>query len=151
MVGALLGGLLGSLVGLLVVAAIFHFLGAVMGGQQSFTQMFTVIAWAGLPLLLGLVVKLAAALLGNVDATAGLSGLMVNPVTGETGLLAPILAQIELWHLWSLALYVLAVRAVSRISVGKAVLAVAVLVGLQVALGLAGVFVGQALRGLAGG
>lgn len=151
-VSALLGGLVGSLLGLLVVTALFHLLGTVMGGQQSFTQTLTVTAWAGLPLILGLVVKLVAALLGTVDPSpAGLSGLVVDPVSGASSLLAPVLSQVELWHLWSLALYVLAVRAVARISLGKAVFAVAVLVGLQVASGMVGVFVSQAFRGMSGG
>jgi MFS family permease len=151
-IGALLAGLVGTVLGLLVVAALFHFLGTVMGGQQSFTQMFTVIAWAGIPVILGLVVKLVAALAGNYDPSpAGLSGLVGDPVAGQPSVLAPLLGQIELWHLWSLALYALAIRAVSRISLAKAALAVLVLVLLQVAVGLAGVYLSRALSGMAGG
>ena len=151
-IGALLGGLLGTLLGVLIVAALFHFLGAVMGGQQSYTQMFTVIAWAGVPLILGLTVKLAAALAGNFDPSpAGLSGLVGDPLAGEPSLLGPVLGQVELWHLWSLGLYALAIRAVSRIATAKAIVAVLVLVALQMLLGVAGVYLTRAMSGLAGG
>jgi hypothetical protein len=151
-ISALLGGLVATLIGLLIVAALFHFLGTVMGGQQSFAQMFTVVAWAGVPLILGLCVKLVAALAGSFDPSpAGLSGLVGNPLAGKPSVLAPVLSQVELWHLWTLALYTLAIRAVSRISAIKAVIAVLVLVALQVALGVAGVYMTRALSGMAGG
>jgi hypothetical protein len=137
--------------GLLVTAAVFHFLGTILGGQQSFGQMFTVIAWASLPVVLGLLVKLVGALTGVMSAASpGLSGLVASP-GGSPSLLGPFLGQLELWTLWTLALYVLAVAAVSHVTLRKAVVAVAVYVALQLAVGLAGTMLARAVGGGFGG
>ncbi|MFN2115636.1 MAG: Yip1 family protein, partial [Anaerolineae bacterium] len=61
----------------LVVAAIMHMLGTILGGQQTFTQMFTVTSWARLPLVFGNVLLTVQHLLGRWDPNPrGLSGLV---------------------------------------------------------------------------
>ena len=77
----------------------------------------------------------------------GLPALDAAP--GEpTSLAAPFLAPFDVWNLWTLALYVVAVRAVAQITARKALVAVAVFVGLQLALGLAGTLLGNAVSGI---
>ncbi len=139
---------LGILLGTLLTAAILHFVGTVLGGQQAFGQVFTVAAWAKAPLILGAVVKLAGAAAGNFDMSpAGLSGLVAQDPFGDDpavgSYLGPLLGQIELWNLWYLALLAVAVLAVSRVSKGKALGAVALLVGMRVLAGAAGVAIGN--------
>lgn len=140
---------LGILLGTLLTAAVLHFVGTVLGGQQAFGQVFTVAAWAKAPLILGGVVKLAGAAAGNFDISpAGLSGLVAQDPFGDQAggsYLAPLLGQIELWNLWYLALLAVAVLAVSRVSKGKAIGAVALLVGMRVLAGAAGVAMGNLL------
>jgi hypothetical protein len=150
-VGAFIGGLVATGLGLVIAAAIFHFLSTVMGGQQSYRQMFTVISWASLPLALGAAVRLVAVLAGNFDPNpAGLAGLVGGAIGAPPGLMAPLLGQIELWNLWSLALSVLAIQAVAQITRRKALVIVVVLVALQIAIGLAGTLISRALMGLSG-
>lgn len=149
LVSAVIGGILGTLLTLLIVTALFHLLGTVLGGQQSFSQMFTVVAWASLPIVLGLVVKLMAAIFGNFDPSpAGLSGLVAPPPGDPPHLLAPLLGHVELWNLWTLALYVLAVQAAARIPLRKALAVVGLYLLLNLAFGLAGTFLAGTLMGM---
>ena len=57
--------------------------------------------------------------------------------------LGPLLGQVELWNLWYLVLLAVAVLAVSRVSRAKAAGAVALLLGLRVLTGVAGVAIGN--------
>lgn len=146
--------LLAPIVGALIVAAIMHMFGTVLGGQQTFTQMFTVTAWARLPLVYGALVTTVQHLLGGWDPNPrGLSGLVAcDPLDGDctTSFLQPVLAEVELWNLWYLGLLAVAVWAASRVSRRKAVAAVLFLVVLRIAIGASGVAIGQALSGLGG-
>jgi len=138
----------GLLLGTLLTAAVLHFVGTVLGGQQGFGQVFTAAAWARAPLILGSVVKLAGAAAGNFDISpAGLSGLVAADPFGDSptarSYLGPLLGQVELWNLWYLVLLAVAVLAVSRVSRAKAAGAVALLLGLRVLTGVAGVAIGN--------
>jgi hypothetical protein len=151
-VTAVIGGIVGTVLALLIITALFHLMGTLLGGQQSFGQMFTVIAWAGLPIVLGLLLKLVAALFGNFDPSpAGLSGLVAPPPGQPPSLLAPFLGHVELWNLWTLALFVPAVQAAARIPRKKALAAVGVYLLLNLAVGLAGTFLVRALVGMRSG
>lgn len=141
----------GLLLGTLLTAAVLHFVGTVLGGQQAFGQVFTTAAWARTPLILGAVVKLAGAAVGNFDVSpAGLSGLVAADPFGDSpaagSYLGPLLGQVELWNLWYLALLAVAVLAVSRVSRGKAAGAVALLLVLRLLTGVAGVAMGNVFR-----
>jgi hypothetical protein len=151
-VGALLAGLLGTLVTALVVAAIFHLLGTIFGGQQSFGQMFTVTLWAAWPLAIGLALRLVALLLGHYDPSPhGLSGLVAPEPGQPPGYLAPLLGHLDVWNLWTLALFVPAVSAAAQVPRRKALVALAIFLALNLAFGMAGTALGQALSGLGGG
>ena len=135
--------MLGPVIGVVVVAAILHMLGTILGGQQTFTEMFTVTTWARVPLVLGALAQTVQHVLGGWDPNPrGLSGLVApDPLDPEAqrSYLEPLLAEIELWNLWYLALLVIAVWAASRVSGRKAAIAVLVYVAFRIALGSAGV------------
>lgn len=142
-----LGVVVAVIAGAIVVAGILHFAGTVMGGQQSFQQVFTVTAWARLPLVIGGMLQFGQALMGGFDpCPAGLAGLVcADPLDTEAkaSFLQPLLAQIELWNLWYLLLLAIGVMAVSKVSRRKAAGAVGVVLGLVIAFGLAGVAVAR--------
>ena|GEM_PF-2310833 len=146
--------ILAPIVGVLIVAAIMHMMGTVLGGQQTFTQMFTVTTWARLPIVFGLLVQTVQHLMGGWDPNPrGLSGLVaVDPLAAEAqkSYLGPLLAEIELWNLWYLGLLAIAVWAAARLSGRKAVIAVLVYVALRVALGEVGVVLSNLMSGFGG-
>lgn len=132
---AAVAALVGVVVGMLLATAVLHLFGTVFGGQQSFGQMLTVVSWAHLPVILGSLLRLAHGLGFGFDASgAGLSGLVEND-----NVLGPFLAQIELWTLWLVALLFIGMRTVSRVTRGRAVLAVGAVVALWIAVGELGV------------
>ncbi len=129
--------LVAVVLGVALVAAILHFLGTVFGGQQGYGEMLIVTSWAQVPVILGLAVRLVGGLAWGFDPNPdGLSGLV-----GPTSFLHPLLGQIELWHLWGLALLFVGLRVVARITRAKAVAAIAVVIALQLLLGEVGVMV----------
>ncbi len=142
MIGAVfgaVGAVVGVVAGVILAAAVLHFLGTIFGGQQGFAQMLAVVAWAHLPVIAGSLVRLAYGLgTGFGAGTPGLSGLVE-----DRSLLGPVLAQVELWTLWLVALLYIGMRVVSRIPRLKAALAVGALVALWVAAGELGVLVGR--------
>lgn len=153
--GAVVGALLGGLIGVAVAAAVLHLLGTVLGGQQTFTQMLTVVSWAHVPFVGRELLRLGHHLIGGFDASpAGLSGLVAaDPFDPEAtaSYLTPVLAQIELWNVWYWALLVIGVAVVAHVARRKALVGVVVLVVCQVALGLAAVAASRALGGIMGG
>ena len=139
--------------GAFLSAAVLHFLGTILGGQQSFTQVLVTIAWAHVPLILRGLLQLVAALMGNFDLNSdGLAGLVAANKLLDPGAhssyLGPILGQIELWNLWSLGLIAVAVYCVCRLSRAKAIMVVAVLVLLAILLGEAGVAIANLTAGI---
>lgn len=149
--GGIVGGLLGTLVAAVCVAAVFHLVGTILGGQQSFGQMFTATAWARLPLAFQSAARTLHHLAGGFDgAPEGLSGLVAD-ATGAAAYAGPFLAEISVWNLWTLFLLALATQAVAKVSGQKAAAAVLVFVGAKIALGLAGIGLGQAFSGWFGG
>jgi hypothetical protein len=151
---AVVAGALGPVLALLLVAAVLHLLGTVLGGQQTYTQAFTLTAWARMPLAIGGLLWAAYVATGHFDPSpAGLSGLVAPDVAaGQTAgsLWQPVLGQIDLWNLWYLGLLAVGVRTASRVSAAKAVAVVLVLVLLEIGLGLAGVGVGRMFAGALG-
>lgn len=155
LVSTLIGTPITVLVAALIVAAVMHLISTLLGGQQTFSTIFTTTAWARLPLIFRAALHLAQALLGGFDPNpTGLAGLVAaNPLdaAAKPSFLAPVLGQVELWNLWTLVLYVLMLQAVAQIPRRKAAIGVVALVVVQVLLGVAGVFMGRALSGLQGG
>jgi hypothetical protein len=152
---SLVGAELGVFIAAVAGAAVLHFLGTLLGGQQTFSQMLTATSWARLPLVFQEALRLVVFLPGGFDPNpSGLEGLVAgDPLQAAMAPspLGPVLAQVSVWNLWKLALFVVAVRAVSQVSRGKAIAAIAVYLLLVVLLGEAGVLVGRFAAELAGG
>lgn len=140
---AVVAAILSPFIALLVLTAVLHLVGTTLGGQQSFGQMLAVAAWARLPLLFQEVLRLVYGLTGGFDQRpSGLSGLVAaDHIAG------PVLAEVSIWNLWTLALLGVAVAVVSRVSRGKAAVAVAIVVLLRVGLGEVGVVLGRFIGG----
>jgi hypothetical protein len=151
---AVAGALFTPFVAVLLSAAVLHFLGTLLGGQQNYTQMLTVNAWARWPLVFQAGLRLVAwGLTGTFDPNPnGLSGLVAADPTrafAAPSPWGPLLAQISIWNLWTLLLFAVAVRVVSHVSFAKAVLVVVVYVLLVILLGEVGVGLGRVTMGLA--
>jgi len=151
---SLFGTILSVVVGIAVAAALFHALGTVLGGQQSFTQMLTIVSWAHVPFVFRDLLQFMRHATGGFDPNpSGLSGL-VACVPGDASCVqsywGPLLARVELWNVWYWFLLVVGVGVVCHVSRRKALVAVAVLVLLQVALGLVGVLTTRQLTGMFG-
>jgi hypothetical protein len=129
------------------MAAAFHLVGTVLGGQQTFSQMLSSVSWARLPLVFQEGLRLVVwGLAGNYDASAsGLSGLVQ-----ADSFLHPVLAEVTIWNLWTLALLAVAVREVCRVDTRKAVAAVAVLLLLRVGVAEVAIGIGRALGSVFG-
>ena len=143
------GAIVGTFVAAAVVAAVLHFLGTILGGQQTYSQMLSATSWARVPLVFQGSLRLAYAFTGGYDPNpSGLEGL-VAPASGSLAPspLGPILAHLSIWNLWMLGLFVVAVHVVSHVSRRKALVAVGAYVLLTVLLGEVGVVVGGALLG----
>lgn len=144
---ALLGAAIGPLVGALAGAAVLHFLGTILGGQQTYSQMLSATAWARIPLIFQAGLRCLSGLAGGYDPYPnGLAGLVApDPAQSfaSPSVWGPVLAQISIWHLWALLLFVIAVRVVAHVSLRKALTAVIIYVVLIVLLGEVGVGLGK--------
>jgi hypothetical protein len=140
------GAVVAPFLAVLIATAILHLGGTVVGGQQTFGQMLAAVSWARWPLAFQAALRMFYAFTGGYDARAnGLSGLVATDSP-----LGPPLAEISVWNVWALALTVLAVAVVSKVSTGKAVAVVAALVVLRLALGEVGVAAARLASGFGG-
>lgn len=157
MVTGAIGALFSVVVGALFVAALLHFLGTVFGGQQTFNTVLTTTSWARVPLIFRGLIQLVWFGLhpGAIEPNmAGLSGLVANVETSSqaaTSFAAPLLGRIEIWNLWFVVLLVIAVRATSKVTRGRAILIVGVYVLFGIGAGLVGTALGRAMAGITGG
>ena len=152
-----IGAVFGVVVGAFLVAAILHFVGTVFGGQQAFNAVLTTTSWARVPLILRAFVQLAWFGTHGADYDlnmAGLAGLVAQadePTKAASSFLAPLLARIEVWNVWYLVLLVIAVRATSKVTRGRAILIVGVYLALAIGADLIGTALARALAGFGGG
>jgi hypothetical protein len=148
------GAALGVIIGSLLAAAVLHFAGTILGGQQGFMAVLATTAWARVPLILRSVVQILWFGTHPRDfdqKMAGLSGLLsTEAMGGESSWFEPVLAQVEIWNLWYLFLLWLAVRAFAKVTKARALMILALFVGLRIALGLVGVGIGRAFAGFGG-
>ncbi len=122
---------IGLWIGWLVWAGALHLMGTMVGGNNSFGQMFRAVVWSWLPLLLRSILQVIfIASTGEIIKNPGLSGLvsLPQPALGEfvappgTGQLAlqSFLAQIDLFQIWNLIVLIVVVIATARLSPRKA-------------------------------
>jgi hypothetical protein len=158
-----LGGLAGLWIGWLVWAGSLHLLGTMLGGSNSFGQMWQVVVWSWLPYSLrGLLQTVFILLTGSLIEHPGLSGLVSGSSTASEMIAAPpstgqmalqyLLGRVDLFLLWNLALLVTGVIAAGRLSRRKALL---ITLGVWVVLTLLGlipvIVSGSFARGFSGG
>jgi hypothetical protein len=153
---SLIGAVVAPIIAVLLIAAVLHFLGTMLGGQQNYTQMFTAINWARVPLIFQAGARTIYLLAGgHYDPyPSGLEGLVgPNQLLGETvpSFWQPPAAELAVWNFWMLALCVIAVREVSKVSLRKALIAVGAYVALLLLLGELGVVIGRFLADFAEG
>ncbi len=124
-------GVLGLVVGWLVWAGALYLVGMVAGGHASFGALFRMVVWAWIPYALrGFLQTLYILFTGQLIAHPGLSGLVAGEQTVEKMLTAPpttgqmvasaLLARIDLFLFWNLALLVVGTMVVTRLSARKA-------------------------------
>lgn len=122
--------------------AVLHLLGLLVGGQNSYSILLRMTAWASFPLILrALLQTIYAGATQQPVVGPGLSGL-VGP-----GVLAAVLGQIDLFALWYVALLGLAVAISSRLSRNKALLVTAIYVILVLLLNVIPALLANALTG----
>jgi len=160
------GGVLFTVLGWLVWSGALHLLSTMLGGGETFGQMWRMVIWSQIPLALrGLLQSAYIGATGNLIAHPGLSGLVSSapsaeeavreflttpPSTGQM-LLQALLGKIDLFVFWHLALLGIGVAATARLSGRKAALAVGLTWLVLTALSLAPVLVSASMAGRFGG
>lgn len=144
-----IGGIIGLALTWLVWSGALHLLSTMLGGAESFKQMWQAVVWSWLPIALrGLLQTVTILVSGKTIKYPGLSGLVMReragqstaellanlPSTGEL-VASSLLSRIDLFAVWNLVLLVLAVMVTARISGRKATL---IVIGVWVVLALLG-------------
>lgn len=139
-------GVLGLVIGWLVWAGALYLVGMVAGGHASFGALFRMVVWAWIPYALrGFLQTLYILFTGQLIAHPGLSGLVADnrpvgemlqapPSPGQL-LASALLARIDLFLFWNLALLVVGTVVVTRLSARKAT---ALVLGIWLLLALIG-------------
>jgi len=124
------GAVIGLVFSWLIWSGALHLLSTIMGGSNSFGQMWRAVVWAWLPVAIrGLLQTLFILITGEVITNPGLSGLVADqrsiaeivarpPSTGQM-VLQSLLGRVELFTIWNLVLLVIAVWATARLSARK--------------------------------
>ncbi len=130
-------GTIGALLGWLVWSGALHLLSTMLGGGETFGQMWRVVIWSQLPFVLRNLLQGAyITLTGTLIAHPGLSGLvapkqsveeavqqfMSAPPPAGQMMLQAFLARIDLFLFWNLALLAIGVSVTARLSGRKATL-----------------------------
>ncbi len=132
-------GLIGLLLSWLVASAILYFGVLIAGGDVSFTGLFATLPWTWLPFALRDVVQTGYILYKNeLIANPGLSYFVsTGKLVEDAGnLLYNVLARVDLFTLWHLALVFVVLWVLPRFSKGKAFVLVLVYAALSLGLRL---------------
>jgi hypothetical protein len=144
---------LGLMIGWLTWSGILYLAGMVLGGRSTFDALFRVVVWTWFPYVLrGLLQTVYILVSGQLIAHPGLSGFVSSAPSASEMVAAPpslgqlaltsFLAQVDLFLFWRLALMVIGVVVVMRLSWRKAVPIVVGIWLLLTALGLVPTLVG---------
>lgn len=145
-----IGGLLGVWLGWLIVSSITHLVLTLQGGRATTMTTANIVAWAGLPFAVRDVVRVVAMLVSNrLISSPGVSGFIAADATGFMLFLGGLLALLDVYVIWHVALIVTGVRAAdasfSRIRAWiSVVLTILLIMALQALLG----FLGAQISGL---
>jgi len=125
---------IGRIIGWLLWSGALYLLASMVGGRSSFLQMLQVVIWAWLPYALRSILQ-AIYILATQTAIAnqGLSGFVNMPIADPgnpfavelpstgTAVLYAFLGQIDIYLFWYLALLVLGIMAVTKLSRRKSI------------------------------
>jgi hypothetical protein len=128
-------GIITLLAGVLIQAAFLYFGSLIVGGNDTtFGSMFTMTAWARLPMAIGYLVYAGLIFASQEFIYPGLAFLVTTGdfIQDTQNPLVSLLGSIDLFWLWHLLLIVLGLSVVSRLSRGKSL----VLTGLYAALSI---------------
>jgi len=142
---AIVGGIFMTALLWIIGAGALYTLVLFLGGEGSFKQMFTLMAWTWLPFFLRDLTQAAyVALSGQMVVNAGLSGLVATGDLAFDGanLLYIFLAQLDPFFVWHLILVAMGLAALNRFGKTKAVV-----VGLVYGTVMVGVALAPALIG----
>lgn len=155
----LVGRIIGLVLGWLVWAAALYLAGMVFGGRSTFGALLRMVVWSWWPYVLrGLLQTLYIGLSGQLILHPGLSGLVssatsagemitASPDMGQL-VLSSLLAQVDLFLFWRLALLVIGAAVAMRVSWRKALPLVLIVWLLLTALGVLPTLVGGMFSGL---
>jgi hypothetical protein len=127
------GSAVGTVARWLVWAGALHLAGTALGGRSTFGQMFRTVVWTWIPYTVrGLLQTVYILASGQLIENPGLSGfaqgspsaarvVVASPNLGQIAL-STLLGRVDLYLFWNLALLVLGVMTVTRLSRRKALL-----------------------------
>ncbi len=145
------GAVVFALLGWLIWSGAIHLLSTMMGGGETFGQIWRVVIWSQVPFVLrNLLQGVYITLSGELISNPGLSGLVgpersaeealqqfmsAPPSTGQLALQS-VLGKIDLFMIWNLVLLTIGVAVTARLSGRKAALIVLLVWGVLTLLGL---------------
>ena len=119
----------------------------IMGGDGKFKQYFSIVAWTGLVTLVGGILKTLLILAKGTSygVTTSLAMIMPTPELGDSGsLIYKILSKFDLFTIWQLALWIIGISVLNKISKQKSATLVVSLWILWIVVSIA---IGSAFQG----
>ena len=128
----LVGVVFGTVINWLIWAGALHLGGMMLGGRNTFRQVFRVVIWSWLPFALrSLVQTIFILTTGELITNPGLSGLvtdnrsitniMTAPPAPSLLVLASLLGRLDIWLVWNLVLLIIGVTITARFNNRKAI------------------------------
>jgi len=142
------GGLVVLGIGWVVWATILHFSALALGGESSFSSMFSVVVWSGIPSFLrNLMQAVYVGSTGQAIINPGLSGLVATGdlLMDSTNVLWVLLSSLDLCLLWHLLLVVVGFSIVGGFGRVKSAWTVMIWWVVSRGLGVVPVFLGRGL------
>ncbi len=136
-------------IGWLVVAALLHLALTLVGARVTMLSAMNLVAWAGLPFGVRDLVRTAYTLFGHrLIQAPGLSGLIGSGTEGAALFASELLALIDLYLIWHIALLVIGVRSQADPGRGRAWGSVALTQAAALLLQVLPAYLGGRLAGL---
>lgn len=139
---ALVSTLIAAVIGLLIQATVFHLLGSAFGGNGRFVTALCLVGFGRMPLVLRDLLQSVYMLASGKILAPGLSTLL--SAKAAMGPLGAFLGSIDLFVAWNLAILIVGLATMYRISRGKAALTVLGLWILGVGMTVVLSFIGRA-------
>lgn len=144
-----LGALAGVWISWFLLGIVLHLVLTLSGSRGSNTSALNLAAWASLPFAIRFIVQAIAIMNSKQLITSpGVSGFIAADAAGFMSFLRPVLAQIDLYLFWQIALLLVGVMPLTGLTRSKAWTAVLVSVVIIVALKALPALIGSQLDGL---